>query len=393
MAAKNGLERRRRLKVLFVLDSFPDPHAGTEGQFWMLLNSLDRSRFEPAILLLRPSEFLSRNAGHVPLRVLNITTLRSPRALGRLCAAAAWARREGFRVAHIFFNDSAIAFPLPLRMAGLSVIVSRRDLGFWYTRSNLPLLRLNGRFIAAAIANSNAVKRVVHQKEKIVSSKIHVIYNGIIRTQSTDDRSIRADLHLPQHARLIVVVANLRPLKRNSDAIRALARLPAAAADAHLVLVGEDREGSGPSSHRHELETLAHEIGVAGRVHFTGKLTDPMPVIAQATLCMLCSETEGLSNAIIEYMVAGKPVVCTDVGGNPELVIDGHNGYIVPMGDVSRLTNRMAALLESPSLCEQLGGNSRVRAQAMFSANASCQAHEQLYLAVSSTTSASVWAA
>lgn len=382
MATAHRLSSGRKLKLLFILDAFPDPHAGTEGQFWLLFNRLDRSRIEPAILLLRASQFLSVNVRDVPLKALNVTSVKSPRALWRIAGAVRWAKRAGFEVAHIFFNDSAVVFPIPLRLAGLRVIVSRRDLGFWYTGTTLPLLRLNARYVDAAVANCNAVKQVVHAKEGIPAHSIHVIYNGIIREEARADAGVRERFGLPRDARLIVIVANLRPLKRNADAVRALGALPGEFADVNLVFVGEDRDGDGGDSHRRELEELARSLRVAQRIHFTGKLPDPMPVVAEATVCMLCSETEGLSNAVIEYMLAGKPVVCTDVGGNPELIEHGRNGYVVPVGDVAQLASRLAELLRSPALREQFGRHSEARAGRLFAAAETCRAHEDLYLSL-----------
>lgn len=379
MATAHRLSSGRKLKLLFILDAFPDPHAGTEGQFWLLFNRLDRAALEPAILLLRPSPFLSANVQDVPLKVLNVTSVKSPSALWRIAGAVRWAKREGFEVAHIFFNDSAVVFPIPLRLAGLRVIVSRRDLGFWYSSATMPLLRLNARFVDAAVANCNAVKRVVHDKEGIPAQRIHVIYNGIIRSEIGSSAGIRERFGLPPYARLIVIVANLRPLKRNADAIRALGALPGELSDINVVFVGEDRDGDGGNSHRRELEDLARSLGVERRIHFTGKVPDPMPIVAEATLCMLCSETEGLSNAVIEYMLAGKPVVCTDVGGNAELVAHGENGFVVPVGDVPAMVASLTQLLGSEQRRVAFGRESAARAARLFSTDAMCREHHRLY--------------
>jgi L-malate glycosyltransferase len=65
---------------------------------------------------------------------------------------------------------------------------------------------------------------------------------------------------------------------------------------------------------------------------------------------VLCSESEGLSNAVIEYMWLGTPTVCTDVGGNPEIVHDGETGLLVPPFDVAALTERIDRLLADPAM-------------------------------------------
>lgn len=376
MATANRLTQAGKLKVLFILDAFPDPGAGTEGQFWLLYRGLDRSRIEPSILLLRHSEFLERHLGREQVRVLEVERLRSPGNLGKILRAARWARAAGFQVAHIFFNDSALVFPLPLALSGIRVIVSRRDLGFWYSRANLPLLRFNVRFVDAVVANCAAVSKIVVASEGYRPAKVRVIYNGITRQLAAHEA--RAEWGLPAGAQILVLVANLRPLKRIGDAIRALARVANEHTRAHLFVVGEDRDAGG-RSHREELQALAQSLGVLDRVRFTGKLADPMPLICAADICMLTSQTEGLSNAVVEYMFSGKPVVCTDAGGNAELIRHEHNGYVAPIGDVDAIAAGLRSLLADARLRDTFGARSAERARALFDPQRMITDHERLY--------------
>jgi glycosyltransferase involved in cell wall biosynthesis len=346
-------KRDSPVRVLYILDSFPDPTAGTEGQFWRLIRGLDPSRFRPAVVLLRPSEFLARELGSVPLRVLNVTRLRSPGALLRVVRAAWWARRSGFRVAHIFFNDSAI--------------VSRRDLGFWYSRSNLPLLRMAAKFVDRAVANCKAVRQEVIQAENFPPDKVDVIYNATDADDECSGSASRAQFGVPENVPLIIIVANLRPLKRIEDGIRALALLDDAPnGRVHLLVVGEDRTGVRGGSHRDELERIARDLRVSDRVRFGGKMTDPAPVIRLADACVLCSETEGLSNTVIDYMLAGKPVVCTAVGGNLELIVDRECGRLVRVRDPADMAGALSEILRDRGLANSWGQAARARALRMF---------------------------
>jgi L-malate glycosyltransferase len=74
---------------------------------------------------------------------------------------------------------------------------------------------------------------------------------------------------------------------------------------------------------------------------------------------VLCSESEGLSNSVIEYMQAGRPVVCTNVGGNPELVVEGVSGYLVEVGDHAALADRMMVLLSDETVARAMGEKGR----------------------------------
>jgi glycosyltransferase involved in cell wall biosynthesis len=366
-------------KVLFVLDSFPGPHGGTESQFWLLINGLDRTRFEPTILLMRASPYLEKHAGDIPVRVIDVPRLKSLRGIARVMRAAAWARRAGFKLAHIFFNDSAVAFPLPLRLAGLRVVVGRRDLGFWYSRSILAVLRIQARFVAAVVANSAAVRAAVTKAEGFATDTVRIIYNGLQRRRAAVTEAVRARFGIPEGAPLIVVVANLRPLKRVADVVRALAQLPADSQAAHLLVVGEDREGERGTSHRAELESLANSLGVFTRLHFAGQLEDPMPVVLQADVGVLASDTEGLSNAIIEYMAASKPVVASNVGGNGELVEHGETGYLFAPRDVAALAKYLDLILRDPAHAAALGSAGGRRAARLFTPEAMIEQHQALY--------------
>ena len=374
------MSRSGKLKLLYILDAFPDPQAGTEGQFWLLFNQLDRSRVEPAIVLLRPSPWLQARVTDAPVRVLDVERLRSLSGINKILATVRWAKCQGFQVAHIFFNDSALVFPPLLKAAGIRVIVSRRDLGFWYTKGNLALLRFNRRFVDAVIANAQAVKSVVQNREGYAADEIRVIYNGIRRSPGSDaPECIRSSLGITLNAPLLMIVANLRPLKRIDDVIRALARQQGAGRRAHLLVAGEDRPGRDGPSHKAELESLAVSLGVSQRLHMIGKIEDPMPVLSRVDVCLLCSETEGLSNAIIEYMLAGKPVVCTDVGGNSELVQHGKGGFVVPIGDIDSIGRAIDELLTDSHLMQEMGRISTARAQLMFHPAEMVKCHMDLY--------------
>jgi glycosyltransferase involved in cell wall biosynthesis len=378
MAAARGLNADRKLRLLFILDAFPDPQAGTEGQFWLLFNQLDRAQVDPFIVLLRPSPWLQSRVPQAGIRVLDVTKLKSVTSLRRILATVRWARRSGFDVAHIFFNDSALVFPPLLSLAGIRVIVSRRDLGFWYTPGILRLLRFNSRFVDAVVANAQAVKTVVSRSEGFDAGKVHVIYNGLRRNDADVKGDARSEYGIPADAPLLAVVANLRPLKRIGDVIRGLAQQTSAPLP-HLLVIGEDRADDAGRSHRAELEALAASLGIAARVHFAGKIEDPMPLLAQSTICLLCSETEGLSNAIIEYMFAGRPVVCTNVGGNAELVQHQDNGLVVDVGDVGAIASALHRLLADRELAARMGASSRSKALSLFHPSAMLKAHMRLY--------------
>lgn len=367
------------MRVLYVLDEFAERTAGTEGQFLELVLGLKARKVDFSIALLREAPALERLLPDVPKVVLGLKSLRSPSTLGALWKLMRWARKQGSQLAHIYFNDASIACPAPLRLVGLPVIVSRRDLGLWYTPGNLPLLRLNRHAVTTVVANADAVKRHTMEHEHYPESKVVTIYNGWRgRAADADRLAVRRELGIPADARVLLTVGNLRPLKRMDDAIRILAQAKAGFDNVWLCVVGADRAGS-KGSEKQRLQGLAAELGVAERVIFTGAREDPWPIMQACDIPMLCSETEGLSNALIEYSAAGKPVICTAAGGNAEVVLDGVSGFVFQTGDVRYAAEKVTRLLGDPALAASMGEQGRQRVSQQFAVDGMVEQHLVLY--------------
>jgi glycosyltransferase involved in cell wall biosynthesis len=113
-------------------------------------------------------------------------------------------------------------------------------------------------------------------------------------------------------------------------------------------------------------------------VHFCGGVANAIPIVKHFSVGILCSESEGLSNAVIEYMGCGKPSVCTNVGGNPEAITEGESGFLVPPFAVRELADRISTLLTSPVLREQMGRRARDAAR-RFTSRYMADAHMALY--------------
>lgn len=370
------------MRVLYVLDEFGGRTAGTEGQFLQLVAGVRARKADVMVMLLRSSPALLQELGDIPTTVLGLGSLASLGAVGALWRLVKGARAAGAGVAHVFFNDASIACPIPLRMAGIPVIVSRRDLGFWYTPSALRLLRVNRHAVSTVVANSLAVKREVVRRERYPENKVTVIHNGWrLREVHEEPAQVRGALGIPAAAKMLLIVANLRPLKRVDDAIRITALALQDDPDVWLAVVGEDRPGT-TGSERERLASLARELGVAERVVFAGSYADPWPVISACDVGLLCSESEGLSNTLIEYSAAGKPVVCTLVGGNEEVIADAQSGFLYSPGNVEQAAGKVDQLLRDPELRQRMGAAGRQVVASRFAIEQMVESHLRLYAAL-----------
>lgn len=378
MAAAHGLTAGPPSKVLFVLDNFPGPYAGTELQFWLLVHGLDRSRFTPYVALMRPSLQLAEHLNGIEHRVLGIASLSKPAAWIGAFRLAWWARRNGYRVAQLFLNDVSILLPWPLRLFGVKVIISRRDVGFWYTPNILRALRINRHAVSRVVANSAMVRDAVCAQERYSPAVVPVIHNGVRQTEKAATAAADVKWPVRQGSKVLALVANLRRLKRIDDAIRVVRGLVARGLDVELVVAG-GYDGEEASAYKRDLEALAAELGVADRIHFLGRVKGAAAILERCDVCLMCSESEGMSNALLEFLAAGRATVATRVGGVEEIIEDGRSGFLVDIGDVTAMTAHVARLLENDELRNRVGAAAAARVESEFSVRRMVEAHERLY--------------
>jgi L-malate glycosyltransferase len=364
--------------LLYVIDYFRDPHAGTEGQLFALIEGLDRSEFAPHLLVFEDSPWLREHGFPCDYTVLGSRSLASPLTWYALARLVRGFRRQGYRLAHVFFNDPSLICPPVFRMFGIHTLLSRRDMGYWYTPALARILRITGRFAEGVIANSKAVKAVTVAEEGFAEKDIHVIYNGypdskvgssIVNPQTTLLANLRE-----QGCLLMGLVANIRPIKRIGDAVACLGLLRETVPHLNLVVIGA---GDGA-----DLIRQARDHGVEERLHLMGGSDDVAGCLGYLDIGILCSESEGFSNAIVEYKRAGLPVVCSEVGGNPEAITHGEDGFVFPVGNTESLAEAVRALAGDPELRKTMGELAKQNAEREFSMDRMLEAHQSLYRAV-----------
>jgi glycosyltransferase involved in cell wall biosynthesis len=195
-----------------------------------------------------------------------------------------------------------------------------------------------------------------------------VIYNGVDSDHFTateffeQAKRLRASLGLKPEAMLVGTVGMCRPEKNQEVLITMMRRLRVSGVDAHLAIAGD-----GPL--RSYLERRAAELEVANRVHFLGAVEDVRPLLGALDVFMLPSTAvESFSNAALEAMAMGRPVILSNIGGAREMITDGVEGYVVaPTELAARLPALVAALYADKRKRQQMGGAARDRAMNCFS--------------------------
>jgi glycosyltransferase involved in cell wall biosynthesis len=223
------------------------------------------------------------------------------------------------------------------------------------------------------VTNSNGVVDFYAQ-QGLPREKLVVIPNGIapFSPPESDRAALLEELNLPPTAKLIGAVGQLAPQKRYKDLIWAMDLVRCVYDDVFLLIVGD-----GPQ--RWRLERYASQVAQGGSVRFLGERSDLPLLLPHLGGFLTGSAYEGQSNAVMEAMVAGLPIVASDIPGNRDLVIDGETGYLVRLGDRAGFASRTGELIKDPALAQRLGAAGQQRMLAEFSAERMVERHEELY--------------
>ena len=220
---------------------------------------------------------------------------------------------------------------------------------------------------------SHEMADFMSSKGRVFQHRLPVIYNGIDlkKYQRIDMMAKRDDFGLAPDDLIAVCVGRLVPVKGHEVLIRSWAMLDASLR-ARLIIIGE-----GPL--RMGLEQMVRELGLSDRICFWGLRRDVPDLLSIADIFVLSSHSEGLSCSILEAMAAGLPVVATAVGGNPELICDGVNGFLVPPADPAALSVRLTELIIRDDCRQTFGEASRRLVEKNFSVHHMVDQYIRLY--------------
>ena len=373
------------LKIAYVLPNIES--GGAEGHLLSLVRRLDRSRFSP---------FLFTTAGGGSMyesfrSLLPVSVIGDPRQarakppknpfvhLQAIRELADAFRAHSPDIVHSYLPAANVMGTVAARWAGIPrVVVSKRSLSD-YKKGHPFLKRLESwgnRLSDVVMVNSDAVRREIERTERSWKGKIRRIYNGVGPIEAWDRErveSFRAREGLPPRSLVAVCVSNFFEYKGHEDLVKAVARLAGDFTELTCVLIA--REAGSLETTR----ALARDLGIPERFRFPGARSDIPDFLRAADLFVHPSRQEGFSNAILEAMAAGLPVVACDVGGNPEAVVDGVTGRLVPPRDPTTFANAMAEILADPGKGRSMGEAGRRRAIDRFSLDRMMRDIEEMY--------------
>ena len=294
-----------------------------------------------------------------------VLTIGSPNRWHMVMQLKKFFREHRFDIVHTHNIYPHIYGTLAARLAGVpSVINTRHGQRSGHGWKSRVLFRLAAYGTDRIVAVSDDAANLCTDEDGIAKKKVVRIWNGI----DTMDFAFRGSSGHP----IAVCVARLAPEKDIENLIRAVAIASQSTPNLKLRIIGD-------GAMRSTLEKLAVEERVAHAVEFMGERSNVPELLADCGFYVSSSLSEGISLTILEAMAVGLPVIATDVGGNPEIVVESETGMLVPVASPPRLAQAMIAMCERSFDWERMGRAGRNRVERYFDVRIMANNYVSLY--------------
>jgi glycosyltransferase involved in cell wall biosynthesis len=287
-------------------------------------------------------------------------------------------------IVHTHMAKAGTVGRLAARICGVPLIVHTYHGHVFHSYFSPAKTRL---FVAIERALGMATDRIIvlgeGQRNEIASlgvaprEKLEPIRLGLELGQFLDAESarggLRRELGLAEHTPLIGIVARLVPIKAHEVFFEAAALVLKTVPDARFVVVGDGER-------RSELESLVDSMGLRQSVSFLGWRRPMLGVYADMDVVALTSRNEGSPVALIEALASARPVISTNVGGVPDVVVDGVTGLLAPSGDAPAIAAGILRLLREPDLAARLAAAGRRHVYPRYDSSRLVDDVKELYL-------------
>jgi glycosyltransferase involved in cell wall biosynthesis len=319
-----------------------------------------------------------RNAG---ISVIHIPIGREyvPSAFWRARELSCLIKSRRFDIVQTYHQKSDTLGAMVARVSGTKHIVSsKRDMGryrrMWHVALNKALRPLFEKVIVVA----DAVGEMIVSKERVSRSRIVRIYNGVddvcfSRTTESQRNEERNGLGFDKEDFVVGMVANFRQEKNHDVLFEAASRIIGEIPRLKILTVG-----GGPLLEKYRKQFANDYIG--SRIVFAGPTTDVIRYLRVMDVgCLVPGSNEGFSNAVLEKMSVGLPLIVSDTGGNAEAVIDRDNGLVIGPNDTEALADAIVELHANPVVRARMGVRSRELVEERYTLQEMCRRHEDLY--------------
>jgi glycosyltransferase involved in cell wall biosynthesis len=362
------MSESRRVRVMYVVGNFVA--GGAERHLLEMWRRLDRRRFDVEIVCIRAEGLFLPDVLALgwPVRELGIgRRIYGPSGLRGLLRLVHHVLRFRPDVLHGYLFGPNLLAALAGRFAGVpAVVIAKRNVDAFETTRQVAVQRFSARLATHVTAVSEAVAETVVALG-VPRERITVIPNGVDAGRFTAPAYGRGN-----GTAVIGSVGCLAARKDYGTLLEALALLDRRGLDWRADLVGDGPE-------RGRLEGQALRLGLERRVRFLGERDDIEALLPTFDVFVLSSREEGIPNALLEAMAAGRPAVATAVGGTPEVLKAGEQGWLVPPATPAALAAALEQVLRGPEEAERRGRAARRRVLEEMDIGAMVRRHEAFY--------------
>lgn len=361
--------------VVLLADCFGDIHAGFGKQIFELAKGLNKDDYRVTIVSLkifaRASHDLIESSG-CRLELFPVRHIYGLSGLIQGIKFYKFLRAHKVHILQTYHFGPDIWGTFIAHLAGVKVIISnRRDMGFNRSSHHTRAYQWVNPWVTRVVVNAQSIRDYVKSTEDVPRRNIEVIHNGVDLPRH-QEHCANEGLSGLKGKIVIMHVADLKPVKGHRYLLEAMRGVVSQYPQVQLILIGEDTMSGA-------IQRYADELKISLNVLFLGKRDDVRQLLTMADICVLPSLSEGMSNAILEYMAAGKPVVATRVGGTPELIDNEVQGLLVDKENSAQLKDALIRLIEDEPLRHKMGSAGRQKANEQFSMPGMVKRYEEFY--------------
>lgn len=376
--------RESVINILFIIDWLGKGYGGgTEKHLANVISRLDKSKFQCLVCAFDGHEGSIaekiRNAGAEVIK-LPVGRFYGIKAFVQLFKLIRVIRGKQIDIVQTFHFKSDTYGVIAAKLAGVPwIISSRRDTGDLKKRRHITLNKMINPFIDQFIMVCDTVGKTHAQREAIPDRKMLTIYNGVDLKQFPFYKKDmvskwKREVGIDDGKFVIGSVAYFRPEKAYHIFFKGIEKIISEIKNFRVLVLGD-----GPLKESFEIYCRKKKFN--DKVLFCGSVRDISKYISlMDVICLVPNKNEGFSNAILEAMATGKPVIATDVGGNSEAIIDGKTGIIIPPDDSESLAKAILKLYSNPAMRINMGIQGRKRIEEEFTIEKMISKMEGIYM-------------
>jgi len=349
------------LNVLHVMTKLPV--GGVENQLLTVLGKYDKSRFSPFVCSLSDKGPIGIEIEKLGIEVVTVNKLRNRFDWSIVKDVCRIIKEKDISIVRTHQYHANLYGRLAAKKARVPCIVA--SVHNVYTRDRKLHRRLLNRYLARftdkVVAVSGAVKDDIMKYDALKEDKLEVICNGvdIDRFSKIDCSALKSELNIPPEVPVIGTVGRLTLQKGQKYLLESISQLKDKFPGIVLLVVGD-----GPL--RAELERYAEKLGINNNVQFLGTRRDIPELLSAMDIFVLPSLWEGLVNALIEAMAAGKPVIATDIRPIREIIDSEDAGILVPPEDSGAIFGAVELLLRNKDIADKIAATAQERVFSSF---------------------------